>query len=173
MAQPLARSRFGVNSSACPRCSALLRTSMPSSQMRRSSSVAPQAARLSSSGRISLLPRDSYEASRATNGGGRWLSAVSGTHMHPGSARSASNRPTSTTTTSYASFALSLRKSTLRACYYSSTADAPSSSTSSAAGQSARPEPPDHLDEKEKAIFDRLNDALAPIELQVSDLPCP
>jgi hypothetical protein len=29
------------------------------------------------------------------------------------------------------------------------------------------------LDEKEKAIFDRLNDALAPIELQVSDLPCP
>jgi hypothetical protein len=48
---------------------------------------------------------------------------------------------------------------------YSSTAEAPSSSIEGS--QSVRPEPPDHLNEKEKAIFDRLIEALEPVELQV------
>lgn len=46
-----------------------------------------------------------------------------------------------------------------------SRAEAPASTP-----QAARPEPPDYLDEKERAIFDRLNEALSPIELQVCGL---
>jgi hypothetical protein len=47
----------------------------------------------------------------------------------------------------------------------------PRQSTDASTVQSARPEPPDHLDEKEKAIFDKLNEALTPIELQVCSTP--
>jgi hypothetical protein len=42
-----------------------------------------------------------------------------------------------------------------------------SSAAQSPVKTSARPEAPDFLDEKEKAIFDRLSDALEPTELEV------
>jgi hypothetical protein len=38
---------------------------------------------------------------------------------------------------------------------------------------SERPEAPDHLDEKEKAIFDKLNEALDPLALEVLLIPAP
>jgi stress-induced morphogen len=61
------------------------------------------------------------------------------------------------------SHALFARLSTPR--FYSTPSETPSVGTGRS--QSDRPEPPDHLDEKERAIFDRLNDALQPIALQV------
>lgn len=48
-----------------------------------------------------------------------------------------------------------------------SSAEAPVATEGSSDEVSARPEPPDHLDEKERAIFDRLNEALDPVALQV------
>jgi len=51
-----------------------------------------------------------------------------------------------------------------------SSAETPAPTDSSRNSQSERPEPPDHLDEKEKAIFNRLVEALAPVALQVEDI---
>jgi hypothetical protein len=41
----------------------------------------------------------------------------------------------------------------------------------SASAVSERPEPPDYLDEKEKAIFERLNSAFEPVALEVCNSP--
>jgi hypothetical protein len=55
---------------------------------------------------------------------------------------------------------------TIRRLYSANAAKAPDTITE-------RPEAPDHLDEKEKAIFDKLNEALDPLALEVSFIPTP
>lgn len=152
MAQPLLCSRLGVYSFVCPRCSASLRNNMSVSQ-KRGNAAAP--IRFFNSGSESL-----HDATPPT----RRHDAAS-VLLYPRSTGS-TTRPTSAT-----SYALSAAQSriTPRSHYSSSsTADGPSSSSST--GQSERPEPPDYLDEKEKAIFDRLNEALEPIALQVGTI---
>lgn len=152
MASSIPISRFGIYSSVCERCSTLLAPSSRAPQKRRLSALTTQKRGISS-GRTSLSPRDLYEATSSASrrhDAASWL-------LYPGSKRRATP-----STTSYN--ALLLREPPRS--HFSTTSTVAENAASSPA-QSARPEPPDYLDEKERAIFDRLNEELQPIELQV------
>ena len=158
MAQPLLRTRplIGVTSPGCPRCWDFLSpSSLPQkrrTQIRGLSSCRTNAYEATLSPPPSRhIAASRWQYSRSSGG-----SSTGGTRALPTSARS-----------SYALPVRILRTTPrlLSSCLFSTSAR-----LGSDASQTARPEPPDHLDEKERAIFDRLNEALAPIELQVRSL---
>ena len=156
MAAARSASRFGSSSFICSRCSTILRTTSQATEKRRTPALATQQVRGMSSGHTSLSPRNSYGA---ISWASRRHDAASGLLLHPRSTR----RVATSTTTSYNA---SLLRRSARSQNYSSSSTADAAATPA---QSERPEPPDYLDEKERAIFDRLNKELEPVELQVRD----
>lgn len=143
---------IGATSPGCSRCWDTLRSA---SQERRT-----QLRSLSSSRTTSYAPSPPQQRRAFASSRSPWYPRSSGGRTSTSTSKS----------TSVSLYALPARiRTTPRevACFSSSASVRSDAAPSSSTTQSGRPEPPDYLDEKERAIFDKLNEGLTPKELQV------